>query len=333
MRILVVGCLFPDSFTRNVAVTLEALGHHVSAVSAWRPPDGWPYALRIGLGEAIRRGWVGSLERPLLRAAAQFEPDVVLNCHWDLSPAVVARLRQRTRATVVAWFPDHPVNLKRQYLLAAPYDALFFKATFLAEFVRTKLGRSAFYLPECCNPLWHRRVQLTDAERSFYGCDLATAGSLYYYRALVLEPFANYDLKLWGAGYPPWLHSPLRRCWQNRFVAEEEKAKAFAAARIVLNTLHPAEIGSVNARLFEVAGCGGFQICEYRDCLGEFFEPETEVVSFRTRQELKEKVNYYLAHEAERQVIADRAYARAHREHTYELRLNQLLSLATGLHG
>ena len=111
------------------------------------------------------------------------------------------------------------------------------------------------------------------------------------------------------------------------YVADGEKAKAFNAAKIVLNTMHYAEIEAVNQRLFETTACGAFVITEWNPALPELFEPEREVVTFRARQELKEKVDYFLAHPEERQEIADRAYARAHREHTYEIRLTRMFTL------
>jgi spore maturation protein CgeB len=66
--------------------------------------------------------------------------------------------------------------------------------------------------------------------------------------------------------------------------------------------------------------------------LAELFEPEREIVTFRIREELKEKVDYYLEHPEERNAIPDRAYARAHREHTYEIRLRKMFEIL-GLDG
>jgi spore maturation protein CgeB len=91
--------------------------------------------------------------------------------------------------------------------------------------------------------------------------------------------------------------------------------------------MHYGEIEGVNCRLFEVAGCGAFQIADWKPALPDLFEPEHEIVTFHTRRELKEKVDYYLAHPEERQEIAGRAYARAHREHTYEVRLNAMFEI------
>jgi spore maturation protein CgeB len=212
-------------------------------------------------------------------------------------------------------------------MLASDLDAWFFKDPYMASVFRDKLALNAFYLPEACNSVWHRKVELSAEDRRKYGCDLVTASNMYYYRAKSLEIFQGYDLKIWGKSYPSWLSSPLRSVYQDEYVAEVEKAKAFNAAKIVLNTMHYGEIEGVNCRLFEAAGCGAFQIADWKPALPDLFEPGKEIVTFKTQQELKEKVDYYLARPEERREIADRAYARAHREHTYERRLEKMFEI------
>lgn len=329
MRILISGRIYPDSFARNIAVAVEDMGHSVVTV------DPWPVRRRLGyageiLGEYLMRALPAfgrRRQRALARAAEEFQPDLVLISHGTLDPEVVREVRKVTPAKVAAWYPDSLANLGRQYLLASDLDAWFFKDPYMVDLFRAKLGLNAHYLPEACNPRWHRRVDLTDEDRRKYGCDLTSDCGMYYYRARILESLAGYDLKLWGTGFPFWLNSPLRARYTDQYVAELEKAKAFNAARIVLNTMCVGEIESVNCRLFEAAGCGAFQIADWKPGLPELFEPEREIVTFRTREELREKVDYYLARPEERQEIADRAYARAHREHTYEIRLQRMFEI------
>jgi spore maturation protein CgeB len=61
----------------------------------------------------------------------------------------------------------------------------------------------------------------------------------------------------------------------------------------------------------------------------DFFEPGREVAVFDSRKELVEQVRHYLAHAEERQEIAERGCQRAHREHTYEVRLRRLLEIVS----
>ncbi len=329
MRILVVGPQFPDSFARNIAVTLTRMGCHVATVHGargrhhgnWLANGFWNYAPRA-FPELERR-----IYREVVQAARTARPALVLVTYGMMPPEIVCALKQACGGKVVCWYTDSTANLQRQYLVASPFDTVFVKEPSLALTLRDKLGRDAHYLPECCNPMWHHPVKLDDDDRTKYGCDLAAQGSLHYYRARMLEVFTDYDMKIWGRNCPPWLDSPVRKSYAHHFIAEDEKAKAFRAAKIILNTMHYSEIDGVNCTLFEAAGCGAFQIADWKPVLPDLFEPEHEIVTFRTRRELKEKVDYYLAHPEERRAIASRACARAHREHTYEVRLTRMLEI------
>lgn len=330
MKILVSGEVgYPDSFSKNIYVTLQEMGNEIKAVEPFLLSIKKPLN-RILAGYAMRFFPVlerGSYNR-LLKMGSEFQPDLILVAGGQgPPPSVIGDLKRRTKSKVVVWFPDYLGNFGREYVLAADYDAYFFKDQYIVEFFRDKLSKRAFLLPQACNPMWHRRLELTDEEKRKYGCDLTLAGNMYYYRALICQQFLDYNFKIWGNNYPRWLESPTRKIYQNHYIAEEEKAKAFSAAKIVLNMMHYGELLGVNLRTFEAAGCGAFQIVDWKPNLHEFFEPEKEVATFRTLGELKEKVRYYLEHDQERQEIADRGYRRAHADHTYEHRLRKLLAL------
>lgn len=344
-KIVVVGPQHPDSLPRSVKVTLEKMGYAVGAVDERE-------MLGVSLAKSLERRRVGNFARlklnlldslikhfsayerrvydHLANAVIAHNPDLVIAHSAWIPPSMVEKIKQKTRAKIVLWFPDHPANIGRGYVYKAPYDALFFKDGWLVERAKI-LGRNTHYLPEACVPEWHRRVELTDDERAQYGCEVTTAGNLYYYRALILERLiSRYRVKLWGPPVPRWLDSPVRDVHQSRSVTELEKSKAFLAAKIVVNTFQ-GEVEGVNQRLFEIAGCGGFQLCEYRDEVQNFFEVGKEIEVFRTTDELIEKIDYYLARPGERQRIADAGYAKAHQEHTFEKRLQVMLGIVDKL--
>jgi spore maturation protein CgeB len=104
-----------------------------------------------------------------------------------------------------------------------------------------------------------------------------------------------------------------------------EQTRVFNAAKIVVNTHHEQDVRGVNLRTFEAAGCGAFQLVEWREDLARFFEPGREIVAFREIDELRDLARYYLAHDTERAAIAQRAQRRAHAEHTYGHRLREIL--------
>jgi spore maturation protein CgeB len=334
LDIAVLGQVYPDSFARCILAGLAELGHHAWAVD--RAP--LTSATNVRFTRLGRLLTAASELRPLeqledrlaSRALLAQSPELVIVTGKSLQPRTIARLRRTLGVPIVYWFPDHLANLGRQYPLVGSYDALFFKDPYIVEFATRKLRLTAYYLPEACFPRWHRRVNLSPEDQARYGCDLTLAGNMYVYRARLLEPLATYDLRIWGSQFPSWLDSPLRSRYPNVYVAEEEKAKAFNAAKIVLNTMHYGEIWGVNARTFEASGCGAFQIAESRPRLPDLFEPGREIETFESADELKEKVDYYLSHPVQRRAIADAGYARAHGEHTYAHRLERLLSLTYG---
>ena len=82
----------------------------------------------------------------------------------------------------------------------------------------------------------------------------------------------------------------------------------------------------IKGRNFEVPGCGGFVLTGRADNLEQYYENEKEIVCFDNRDDLIEKIRYYLAHENERAAIAQAGYDRTLREHTYAHRFKDIFS-------
>jgi spore maturation protein CgeB len=329
MKVLVIGPQFADSFAYSIATNLSAMGHEVMTANGIRAIH---HRSRIATffstysSRALPFVEMRQFRETILMARHK-RPDLILATFATVPPQIVRELKNVSGATVVCWYIDSMANLDRQYLLASPFDAVFVKEPFLVRILREKLGMRAYYLPECCNPLAYERLHLTPEDRKRFGCDLVAMGTLHYYRARMLELFEGYDLKVWGRNCPNWLSSSIRKNYMHSYVAESEKAKALLAAKIVLTTINCTEVEGINGALFQTAGCGAFQIADWKPTLPELFEPESEIVTFRTRDELKEKVDYYLAHSAERDEIANRAYLRARNDHTYQNRLQEMLQI------
>jgi hypothetical protein len=74
-------------------------------------------------------------------------------------------------------------------------------------------------------------------------------------------------------------------------------------------------ITQINGRLFEIALCGGFVLTEYMPGIENMFEIGKEMDCFRSKEELLEKIKYYLKNEKEREDIAKRGYERAIRDY------------------
>lgn len=79
-----------------------------------------------------------------------------------------------------------------------------------------------------------------------------------------------------------------------------------------------------NMRLFEATGVGTCLVTDAKENLAELFEPDLEIVAYRSAEECAEKVRWLLAHPTEREAIARAAMSRCHRDHTFDRRAERL---------
>ena len=79
----------------------------------------------------------------------------------------------------------------------------------------------------------------------------------------------------------------------------------------------------VRLRDFEVPMSGGFYMVEHMEELAEFYEIGREIVCYSGPDDLVDKIEYYLAHDAEREAIRKAGYERAHKSHTWQQRFRE----------
>jgi spore maturation protein CgeB len=323
MRVGVIGPTWPDSFAAHVIDALPNLGHEPVALGS-SFSVGNPYTSAAAM---VARNAVPALDerlqRRLARAALGAGCEVVISLEHRLMPAVVRQLRAGGIKTAM-WYPDALLNMGRQFMLLAPYDAVFVKEPHLVDRLRAVLGLPVYYLPEACNPRVHR-PHGTPAGTEPY---LVIAGNMYPSRILLLERLlaAGIPLRLYGGRFPRWAGpTPVRGAHTGRCVYGAEKAQVFRSATAVLNNLHPAEIYGVNARLFEAAGCGAAVLTEFRPALPELFAPGDEVLAFHDFDELVAQATRLLSEPGLSAKVGDAAAQRAHASHTYEQRLTVIL--------
>ncbi len=84
-------------------------------------------------------------------------------------------------------------------------------------------------------------------------------------------------------------------------------------------------------RLFETAAVGSFQIVDDRPGVREWFEVGEHLVTYSDLQDLRAKVQYYLAHDDERERIAAAGRAHVLENHRYDQRLEKVEALLSEL--
>jgi spore maturation protein CgeB len=143
-----------------------------------------------------------------------------------------------------------------------------------------------------------------------------------------LESVKDYGLRIFGKGWDS--DRRFSACAAGSADNGEEVCKVYNAGKININ-LHPAT--NNHARIFDCLASGGFMLTwwthedDQAGGLADLFEVGKEIEVFRSKEELREKVCYYLQHDDIRRSVALKGYERVLREHTYAHRMRQVLDI------
>lgn len=155
----------------------------------------------------------------------------------------------------------------------------------------------------------------------------------------MFKGLTDYRFKIWGVGWSSRELAPFMCDPETRFTPERF-AKIVAGSKINLNlhssTVHDGvdpECDAINPRVFEIAACGGFQLCDPCKGLDVLFDFDTELPVYRDLEELRAKIDHFLRRPEERAAFAERARARALGEHTYKHRAQQMLDIVIKHYG
>ncbi len=106
----------------------------------------------------------------------------------------------------------------------------------------------------------------------------------------------------------------------------EELFKRYAAASVNLNlTMRSIESG-VPQRIYDIMSVGGCVFSNYQEEAAELFEPDREIILFKSPEELTDKINYYLSHERERAEICINGHKKVKECYNYPKAIENMLS-------
>ena len=326
--------LYP--FYRSI---LTALGHEVRVVDNKKNylPVGrqtmwdyqhWHHRLRLYLLNNV------IINQRLRRVAQQWQPDLILlgKCE-NVTSQTITWLKQRTRAVIFNWDHDNPfwpentsLDLLRSIRL---YDVFGIWAKFLFPALYSIGCQRAEYLPMFFNVERFRLDRDLSAEdQAHFTSDIAFVGNGSPERAEMLRHLVNFDLGIWGHWALLSADDPLRTRIRGPALDGRAYAKVMRCAKIAVNVMNMQCRMASNTRTFEATGMGVLLLTEYtREQAEDLFIEGDEIVCFRSPEDLREKVRYYLAHNTERERIAKAGQARTLREHTLEHRLGRILQV------
>jgi spore maturation protein CgeB len=80
-------------------------------------------------------------------------------------------------------------------------------------------------------------------------------------------------------------------------------------------------------RLYEATGVGTMLLTDQGKDLSDLFNVGTEVITYSGAADLVDKARWYLDHDAEREAVASAGQVRTLRDHTYAMRMTELVEI------
>lgn len=265
------------------------------------------------------------------------KPDFILHTKDELPAEVFQDLRRFTK--VIQWHPDPVIqDWLKPFVMAS--DIFFTMSEGLVDEFR-KINPNGFWLTQAFEPSFFEIKEITLKDKKTFSADVAFVGNLgsksqYIPRRKYLECVVDedFDFKWWGPKIPvkfstiPLIISKLGRAYGGQFIWGESYAKVAKLSKIFLAFDSMPHIRkSMSARMYTAVGCGAFYMCRHVEGIEDVMLPDKEIVTFHNEDEMLEKIKYFLNREDERQKIAKAGRERILREHTYDIRIRQMIEI------
>jgi spore maturation protein CgeB len=338
LKILVVNPIYGGSLpaAQHCTNALRQMGHRVITFDSQLFAEGLKLTESFEFNDCKRRfqgGLAAFLSNGVEMRVRETMPDLVLAlAQAPLLPDTLKSIDKMGIPTAF-WFVEDYRVLPYWRETAQHYSYTFGiqQDNFAGEL--KKIGVSNYaYLPTAAAPDIHTPLQLGNPEKKEFGSDLSFVGAGYFNRQLLFKGLVDYPFKIWGSDWPLLL--PLAPFIQRQAARIDTATcvKIFNASPINLN-LHSSthqegvvpDGDFVNPRTFEIAACNAFQLVDRRSLLGELFA-EDELETFSDIGELRGKIDHYLNDAQGRNCFAHKARQRVLAEHTYQVRMDELLA-------
>lgn len=299
----------------NFYQVLKAMGHEVEI---------FDYAAEIkSLGKS-------EMNQKLLVKVKESQPTVTLfSLYTDqFEPETINALRAHTKT--FCFFHDDTWRVEYSRHWARQFD--FFSTPDLhGEMKYRELGlANAIYFPFGCNERISRKL---DVPKKY---DVSFVGGWHPYREWLINRISKAGISVEVVGHR----------WPKGEIDQEGMVRIFNESRINLNFSNSASwdlrylasspwaiinrlrskknIEQMKARMFEVNGCGAFQLTYYVEGLAHCYDIDREIGVYTDADDLVEKVRFYLAHVELRESIAAAGYERTLKDHTFAKRFQKV---------
>jgi spore maturation protein CgeB len=290
------------------------------------------------MGELKNLGKRGMNQKLLARVQKWAPALTVFSLYTDqFDPKIVNSLRQHTKT--FGFFHDDTWRVEYSQFWARQFD-YFSTPDVYGEAKYREIGLpNAIYFPFGCN---EQIFKIMDIQKKF---DVSFVGGWHPYRAWLIKRIRQAGIQVEAVGHQ----------WPKGEIDQEGMVKIFNESRINLNLSNSASwdarylvsspralinrlrskknIEQMKARIFEVSGCGAFQLSYYVEGMATCYTIDREICVYGDVDDLIQKIKFYLAHEALREAAAAAAYQRTLQDHTFARRFQTVFERMGLLNG
>jgi hypothetical protein len=223
----------------------------------------------------------------------------------------------RPKAIIAGYSPDDMGkrhNQSRQFINGLVYYNIYFTTkSYNVEELRELGCPKVIFVGNSYDPMTHRPMSITAKERQKFGGPVGFIGDYEQERAKMMLFLAKngISVRVWGPNWERKCRSshPLLKI-EGRTLLGDDYAKAICSFDINLCFLRKINRDLQTTRSIEIPACGALMLAERTVEHLSLFKEGKEAAFFNSKEELLEKVQYYLSQKDERKAIAQAARER-----------------------
>lgn len=272
--------------------------------------------------------WPSANGNSLVRIAETFRPDLTIVIRGELLQSQpVERLRELSGVGCINIYPDSPfvipgASAAKMCETLEKYTCIYtFSQSLVPVFEQLGAG-TVSWLPFGFDPLMHRIVDNVDKN---WMTNIAYLGAWGPIQEKWLEQLSPLGLAIYGPG---WNHAKKNTgsfaAWREGRGVGGEMSNAICGAEIVFNLIRSEHGCAHSMKTFEIPACGGFMLTNWTEEQSIFFEDGKHCVYFHTKEEMIDKVKFYLKNSGLRRKIAEAGSIEV-QKHSYIIRSKKIL--------
>ncbi len=258
------------------------------------------------------------LNQALLAMVEKERPDVMLTVqmHYELWLETLQTIQARGDVATISWTTDDSWKYREvSRFIGKSYHAMTTTyADCLSQYHQD--GIKQVLLTQ-----WAVSSDVLQAPLPAHACryQVSFVGAAHGDRIQKIAKLAEYGIEVSCFGYG----------WSNGSVDATDIPNIIRESVISLNFANGFKgANQVKARTFEVPGAGGFLLTENARGLARSYLPNREIAVFDSIENLAHQIKHFRSHPEERDRIAQAGFLRTKQEHTYDLRMQEVVRFA-----